>query len=196
MKETFPCVQTKTIQSKDGNAMEFGSHQLAVQVHTLLSKFKDCYDLYNANHPLCTHEVEMMTLRCSSFGCWFPVSFPTQNLKQKFHLLTVDVPKQARRLQTTGMITEQTIESIHPYINELDRRFAKVADETQKGHIIMKQQNMYSQPSWNALKSRKHWFFVLFCFVYATVVNYRPCESSVGLTLCSTVHNPGMSCSQ
>ena len=133
----------------------FGSSSVQVKIITLLTKFKQCYDLYTANRVLCRHEVELLALRCASWGCWFPVNFPEENLKRKFHLLTVCVPKQARRLRTIGMITEQTIEAIHPYINELDRRFAKVADKTKKGLIILKQQNMYSQPCWNSVKKRE-----------------------------------------
>ena len=132
----------------------FGDQQVKVRIITLLRKFKQCYDLYTANRVLCKHEVEMLALRCASLGCWFPVTYPAANLKRKFHLLTVDVPKQARRLKTVGLITEQTIEAIHPYINELDRRFAKVAQESRKGLIICKQQNMHSQPAWNAVKKR------------------------------------------
>ncbi|XP_072044374.1 uncharacterized protein [Amphiura filiformis] len=150
----FGEVFTPMMFKKDGKYHLFGNRTVKGKVTTLLTKFKSCYDLYTANRSLCRHEVELLVLRCASFGCWFPVNFPEQNLKRKFHLLTVDVPKQARRMKTVGMITEQTIESIHPYINELDRRFAKVSDKTQKGLIICKQQNMYSQPTWNALKKR------------------------------------------
>ncbi len=75
-------------------------------------------------------------------------------MKRKFHLLVYNVPRHAHRLKTVGIITDQTIESIHPYINELDRQFAKVADKKKKGFIICKQQNMFSQPSWNVIKRR------------------------------------------
>ena len=121
--------------NKDGNfeVLEyFGTDALRVKIVAYLTKLRLCYELYTANRVLCRHEVELLALRCASFGCWLPVNFPELNLRRKFHLLTVDVPKQARRLKTVGMLTEQTIESIHPYINELDRRFAKVADKTQK----------------------------------------------------------------
>ena len=154
--EVFRPIELK-VYSKDGALEEshvLGLNATRVKIVTLLTKFRLCYELYTANRSLCRHEVEMLALRCVSFGNWFPVNFPHENLKRKFHLLTVDVPKQARRMKTIGMITEQTIESIHPYINELDRRFAKVADKTQKGLIICKQQNMYSQTSWNAVKKR------------------------------------------
>ena len=144
--------QPTEIKRKSGGRKTFSSRAIQQKVVTLLDTFKSCYDLYTANRVLCKHEVEMLALRCSSFGCWFPVNFPEQNLRRKFHLLTVGIPKQARRIRTVGMITEQTIETIHPYINELDRRFAKVTNKTQKGLIICKQQNMYSQPKWTAVK--------------------------------------------
>ena len=127
--------------SSDETLYTFGSmkvHHSTSQGSDIV-KFKQCYDLYTANRPLCRHENELPALRCASLGCWFPMNFSDEPVKRKFHLLPVDVPKQARQLCTVGMITKQTIESIHPYINELGEHFANVTDKTQKGLIICKQ---------------------------------------------------------
>ena len=122
----------------------FSSHQLAQKLKTLLSKFADCYTLYTENRILCRHEVEMLVVRCCSLGCWFPANFPEQSLRRKFHLLSVEIPKQVRRQLSIGIVTEQTIESIHPYINKLDRMFASVIDKGRKATLVMRQQNMFS----------------------------------------------------
>ena len=122
----------------------FSSHELAQRIKTLLTKFSDCYTLYTENRILCRHEVEILVVRCCSLGCWFPVNFPKQSLRRKFHLLTVEMPKQVRRQLTIGLLTEQTIESIHPYINKLDRMFASVIDKGRKATLVMRQQNMFS----------------------------------------------------
>ena len=136
----------------DGEIKKYGSSELQAKFTTLLFKFQACYDLFTANRPLCRHEVELLALRCSSFGCWFPVNFPEESLKRKFHLLTVDVPHQARLLHTIGMITEQTIESIHPYINKLDRLFCTTQNKKDKALLIIKQHNLYSEPTLPKLK--------------------------------------------
>ena len=82
--------------------VSFSSCTLRVKITCLLNKFRLCYNLYTANRPLCKHEVELLVLRCCSFGSWFPVNFPNESLKRKFHLLTVEVPRQARRLCSVG----------------------------------------------------------------------------------------------
>lgn len=103
---------------------------------TLLTKFAQCYELYNKNRVLCAHKIEVLWMRCASFGYWFPTNFKTKNLKHKFCVLTVQVPFQAQQLLTIGLLTEQTIESLHPYINKLDRMFCTVRDAEK--HAILK----------------------------------------------------------
>ena len=52
--------------SSDETLYTFGSMKVQVKVVTLLRKFKQCYDLYTANRPLCRHETELLALRCAS----------------------------------------------------------------------------------------------------------------------------------
>ena len=131
---------------------KFSSNSQRVKIITLLTKFAQCYELYNKNRTLCAHEVEILVMRSVSLGCWFPVNFPEENLKRKFHNLTVEVPRQVRRLRSIGMLTEQTIESLHPYINKLDRMFCTVQDKCAKGKLICRQHNMFSTPTLPQLK--------------------------------------------
>jgi len=138
--------------NKDNIETTYGSHNIVNKMSTLMYKFRACYSLYTANRELCRHEVEILALRCSSFGCWLPTNFPEESLKRKFHVLAVEVPRQARRLQTIGMLTEQTIESLHPYINRLERMFCTTQRKQDKGLLIMKQHNLYSEPCLPTLK--------------------------------------------
>ena len=140
------------LKSENGDTVTYKQHKLRVKMITLLTKFSQCYNLYSANRMLCKHEVELLALRCVSFGNWFPVNFPQQKLKRKFHLLSVDVPKQARRMYTIGLLAEQTIESIHPYVNKLERFFCTVQNKQDKGLLVMKQQHVYSNPSLPIIK--------------------------------------------
>lgn len=59
----------------------FGSQDLSIKIETMFQKFKSCYDLYNMNRMLCKHEVELLVLKCSEYGYWFPVNFPNSNLQ-------------------------------------------------------------------------------------------------------------------
>ena len=146
--DIFQCV---TMNTKDG-PMTFSSNDVRQKIATLLNKFGKCYELYNKNRTLCAHEIEILAIRCVSFGNWFPVNFPEENLRRKFHSLTVEVPRQARRLFTVGMLTEQTIESLHPYINKLDRMFCTVQNAQARGKLICRQHNLFSAPSLPQLK--------------------------------------------
>ena len=149
LSKVFKPLKLKTV---NGEEKIYGSRETRDKLTTLMYKFKACYDLYTLNRPLCKHEVELLVLRCSSLGCWFPTAFPEEKLKRKFHVLSVDVPKQARILQTVGMITEQTIESIHPYINKLERLYCTTQNKKDRALLIIKQHNLYSEPSLTKLK--------------------------------------------
>ena len=131
------------IETKAGKQM-FSSVEMVEKVTGLLHRFSDCYKLYNKNTPLCRHEVEQLCLNCAEYGAWFPVNFPTESLKPKFHLLTVEVPRQVRRMRTIGMLTEQVSESIHPYINKLERMFASTRHVPDRQRLIMKQHTLLS----------------------------------------------------
>ena len=120
----------------------FGSQDLVDTVVNLLTKMSQCYKLYTKNAPLCKHEVEQLCMYCSEFGAWFPVNFPDEPLKPKFHMLTVEMPRQVRRMRTIGMLTEQVSESIHPYFNNLERMFASTRDIHKRQRLSLRQANI------------------------------------------------------
>ena len=120
------------VQLQNGNCAMFGDVQLMGKISTLLLKLSGCYKLYSRSSPLCKHEVNFLSIRCSSLGAWFPVNFPTTNLLRKFHVLTHHVPEKAIRQQSTGMEAEHCSESIHPIVNKLDRTYATIQNSCQR----------------------------------------------------------------
>ena len=124
----------------NGNHKLFSNHSLRQKVLTFLSKFVQVYELMMVSRVLCKREVEFLKIRCYSLGCWFPVSFPEENIKWKFHLLAYHVPEKATRFFTVGMFAENISESIHPAVNRLKRRYASVTNREQQLSLICKDQ--------------------------------------------------------
>ena len=115
----------------------YGSFALQQKILTLFKKLAQCYTLYGPSRELCRHEVEILALRCYSYGNWFPVNFPQAKLKRKFHILTVHVPQKARLCRTVGMEAEHVSESIHPMCAKFERAAATVQNMEQRMHYIM-----------------------------------------------------------
>ena len=84
----------------------FSSHHLKVNTRTLLEKFRQCYDLYSVARPLCKHEVDLLALRCPSFGSWPPTNFADESITPKMHVLTYYIPEKAKIMRTVGLETE------------------------------------------------------------------------------------------
>ena len=68
------------VKLSDGSDKEFSSSDKAVKMRTLLTKFKQCYDLYSVSRPLCRHEVAFLSIRCASLGSWFTEQFPSTSI--------------------------------------------------------------------------------------------------------------------
>ena len=135
--------------------MEFSSETIKNKIHTLLTKFTLCFELYNKNRMLCKHEVSLLAIRCSSFGCWLPVNFNKESISRKFHVLTYHVPEKARERRTVGLETEQCSEAIHPVVNSLGRRYHSVQNKTKKLELITKSQWLQSDRRLNNFRQVK-----------------------------------------
>jgi len=109
-----------TVKLQNGGCQTFSSSNMISKVSTLLTKLSLCYRLYSQSVPLCRHEVCFLSVRCATFGCWFPVTFPSSSLLRKFHVLTYHVPEKAVKKGTVGMEAEYCYESIQPAVNKLD----------------------------------------------------------------------------
>ena len=107
--------------SLDSGDSQTGSAAIKQKVHTRLSKFASCYELFMANRYLCRHEVIKLCARAYSFGNWLPVNFVQESLIRKFHLLTDEVPRKALLQRSVGSEAEHCSESIHPFVNRWQR---------------------------------------------------------------------------
>ena len=131
----------KSIKTSDLEAKVYSSLELRQKILTLFKKFSECYVLMTADRPLCKHEVEILAIRCVSLGNWFPINFPDENLKRKFHRIVFHIPEKARKRFTCGMETEQLTESIYPFFNRIARIYLTVRNPQQ----------------WLALEIRTQW---------------------------------------
>ena len=57
------------IKLSDDLEKEFSSHENVVKMRTLLTNFKQCYDIYSVSRPLCRHKVALLSIRCLFLGC-------------------------------------------------------------------------------------------------------------------------------
>ena len=119
-----------------GDVKIFSNPLLRQKVFTLLFKFSQVYEFKMVSRVLCIHKVELLKIRCYSLGCWYPVNYPENNIKRKFHLLFCHVPETASRFCTVGMFAENISESIHPVVNRLKRRYASVTNHEQQISLI------------------------------------------------------------
>ena len=152
------------INLKYGGKQVFSDHKLMSKISTMLTKLSQCFKLYSANTPLCPHEVALLSVRCASFGQWFPVNFPNINLLRKFHVLTFHVPEKAILKGTVGMEAEHCSESIHPVVNKLERVYTTTQNTCDRLALVAKSQWLQSNSTltnFNKPKKRKHSKLVL-----------------------------------
>ena len=128
----------RAIETVSRQPRTFGSDNLQRKVFTLLHKLSQCYELYAPSRALCAHEIELLALRCYSFGNWMPVNFPEASLKRKLHVLTHHVPQKARDNGSVGMEAEHVAESIHPVCNRFERAAATIQNMEEKLLYIAK----------------------------------------------------------
>ena len=80
------------VKLPDGNQEKFSSVEKMNKIHTLLTKFGLCFELYTKNRPLCRHEMALLSVRCASSGCWMPVNYPEVVMIRKFHVIKQTIP--------------------------------------------------------------------------------------------------------
>ena len=123
-----------------GSFVIIGSTKKRQQLLTLFSKLSQVYELATANRPLCQYEVMILSVRCYSLRCFFPVSFPSASVKPKLHLLAHHFPQKAHRQGSVGIETEQLAESMHPFVNRRNRQYACVRDPLQQMSLVARSQ--------------------------------------------------------
>ena len=95
-------------------------------MRTLQTKFKQCYGINSVSRPFSRHEVSLLSICCSSLGCWFPVNFPVVSIIPKFHVLICHIPEKAPSRSRVRMEAEHSSESIHTVVNSLNRTYHTV----------------------------------------------------------------------
>ena len=140
IKKLSGVFKPRSIELPDRQIKVYSDTRKSVKMNVLLTKFQQCCVLYSKSRPLCKHEVAMLSLRCASFGSWFPVNFPNESVKPKFHCLTYHVPEKAKLRGTVGMETENCSEMIHPVVNKLNRTYHTVQNVHKRLELITKSQ--------------------------------------------------------
>ena len=125
----------------------FGSNREFQRTLTLFDKLAAVYVLATANRTLCQHEIALLSIRCYSLGCFFPVNFPNASVKPKLHVLTHHFSIKAQHEGTVGMETEQLVESMHPFFNRKERQYASVRDHQTRMTLLAQSQWVASSTS-------------------------------------------------
>ena len=122
---------------------EYGGDDAIAQTYgALFGRLYECFKLYSAARPLCSHEIRLLELHSAALVPDWPRTFTL-----KFHLLTYHMPQFARDWLSIGLSSEQCIESSHPKFNELLRTFAGIIDPVRKVETIGKRFRIQSDPS-------------------------------------------------
>jgi hypothetical protein len=111
-----------------------GDDALAQKYSVLFAKLFECFQLYSAARPLCSHELQLLEMRSTELASIWPRQFTP-----KFHLLTYHMPQFARDWLSVGLSTEQCVEAAHPIINELVRTCHGITQPVAKLRAIGKQ---------------------------------------------------------
>lgn len=126
----------------NGQTEYSGDDAIAQKYGALFGRLYECFKLYSAARPLCSHEIRMLELHSSALASQWPRTFTP-----KFHLLTYHMPQFARDWLSIGLSSEQCVESSHPKFNELLRTFAGITDPVRKVETIGKRFRVQSDSS-------------------------------------------------
>ena len=131
-----PVLVVKPLTDRSESGVWVGSAARAQQEAMRWNKFASCETLYSANRPLCRHEVALLEARCNDLGMWVPVTFPTESLPPKFHMVVSEMPRYARAMATKGISpgrgNEQSIEGVHVKYNKEHRNHARCGDNARR----------------------------------------------------------------
>src|SRR3954447_14512370 len=126
-------IRSTQLIDRDGQTVDRGNDELAQKYVSLFAKLLECFQLYSAARPLCSHELQLLEIRSAELASLWPRQFTP-----KFHLLTYHMPQFARDWLSIGLSTAQCVESSHSIVNELKRRFAGVTQPIKKLELMAK----------------------------------------------------------
>jgi len=126
-------IRSAQLIDHDDHTVDRGNDELAQKYALLFAKLLQCFQLYSAARPLCSHELQLLEIRSAELASLWPSQFTP-----KFHLLTYHMPQFARDWLSIGLSTEQCVESSHSIFNELQRRFACITRPIKKLELMAK----------------------------------------------------------
>ena len=104
-----------------------GDNIVARRITHLLLSLRGIFSLLCRATPLCGHEVEFLRIRIWSFACLRHRWLRDIRVTPKLHKLTYHAAVFARKWQSVGMFSEQSIERCHRCVNKLARQFSTMA---------------------------------------------------------------------
>lgn len=134
--------------------VRLGDNVLGRRVTHLFISLRGIFPLLGRATPLCGHEVEFLRIRIWNFAClWHRWMGPDRrNVTPKLHKLTYHAAAFARRWQTVGMMSEQSIERAHRCGNKLARQFCTMAVDGARLRAMFQQAQLQSNPAVAALQ--------------------------------------------
>lgn len=135
--------------SRSIRSPRLGDNVIARRVTHMLITLRGILSLLGRATPLCGHEVEFLRMRIWNFACLWHRWMGTdrRNVTPKLHKLTYHAPAFARRWQTVGMMSEQSIERSHRCGNRLARQFCTMAVDGSRLRAMFQQAQLQNNPA-------------------------------------------------
>lgn len=138
--------------TKDGPALlvaAIGDYPKAEEerrkLKTLLTILGDIQN-YFASQFLIEDEIVKLTRYCKEFATKLKEFYPNQSVTPKMHFLVTHVPQFARRHKTLGLLSEQSLESLHAKVNGIERQFSGIRDVERRMKLMMQHLYVISSP--------------------------------------------------
>ena len=131
----------------NNRAARLGDNILARRITHLLLALRGIFRLLCRATPLCGHEVEFLRIRIWSFACLRHRWLRDLRVTPKLHKLTYHAAVFARKWQSVGMFSEQSIERAHRCGNRLGRQFCTMAVDGARLRSMFQQAQLENNPA-------------------------------------------------
>ena len=112
------------------------------QCKKLIQLFEYLKNIFNKFTAAFLTELEIRELSedCWELGRWFPAAFPQDTIPPKLHILICHIPEFAQQFKTVGIMSEQTIETLHKVMNQVDRTYNSIKNKETRARLSFGQQ--------------------------------------------------------
>ena len=122
----------------------------------VFTTFTECYHQMSKKTALSDKDIESLTASCKKFGEIYPEYFPEPPcLTRKMHELICHLPEFALKHRTVGLFSEEDGESVHRFVNVVNRQFASVRKTGERAQLVHKTMELLCSTSRQALVPRK-----------------------------------------